>query len=667
MAYPTGQNPQEDERTKGGQYATVPGFALPGHSSPSNTKDAPGSTIVYSYKGAVWEEVTDDYQKIVSDLTGKTIESALSRMHGQFGEIFYITGGEDTKPFFKGSAIGDTCRVQRPGDKVIVAEWKWNGNDWEKVQVSSAVVSNLDVGKLTAGAATINELAARKIAAATGQFLELKTEQLVVSGEANFKKAVAQEIWAKIVHSHDAEFVKIKAGMLDANAVTAENIRAGAIDGQVITGARFQTSKDQFTFLAMTPDGLLAKQEGRVTFRMNPRSGDVYLRGNVGNEDTWSYSYFGDIKFNGSEFDSNKDKWGCGVLMASKQRNYLNSGIIAIRETKATGYLPEIMIQAPRINGTYAPRLTLSTNGLYADAGLNYGQVFLNLTPRTFAVKFNDAHIHLLDRFFEVRLGKADDRLVFQRFTHINGQPVADGGTFGVYVNRMRRLGIEATYAHLTTGNRNNGFHVQQENIGMFWDNHHYVYVDGNGVHLRPFDKKFRSPVPGFTEPGGRMEGKLLNHICTESPWCGIEYWAQVLLDADGKGRYTLPEYVPALATDMAPWAAIASAWNPVRSRLVRDKYDISSAPWYVELEGTPGDVVSVLVKGSRATYNVDLRKDHLGESYEAPADELWSTANNIDLLGSPWAGQIDQLEIVDGKYNISDEDYERIMNGWKQ
>lgn len=667
MAYPTGQNPQEDERTKGGQYATVPGFALPGHSSPSNTKDAPGSTIVYSYKGAVWEEVTDDYQKIVSDLTGKTIESALSRMHGQTGEIYYITGGEDTKPFFKGAAIGDTCRVQRPGDKVIVAEWKWNGDDWEKVQVSSAVISNLDVGKLTAGAATINELAARKIAAATGQFLELKTEQLVVSGEANFKKAVAQEIWAKIVHSHDAEFVKIKAGMIDANAITAENIQAGAIDGKVITGARFQTSKDQFTFLAMTPDGLLAKQEGRVTFRLNPHSGDVYLRGNVGNEDTWSYSRFGDITFNGGEFDNNKDKWGCGVLMGSKQRTYKNDAIVAIRETKATGYLPEILIQAPRVIGDYAPRLTLSTNGLYADAGLSYGQVFLNLTPRTFAVKFGDAHIHLLRNFFQVKVGDADDRIVLDRQTHINGKPVADGGTFGVYVNKQRRIGVESEYAHLTTGNVNHGFHVQRNNIGIFWDNTHYIYVNGNEVVLRPWNKKFRSPLPGYTEPGGRMEGKLLSHICTESPWPGIEYWAQVLLDENGKGKYVLPEYVPTLASDMGPWAAIASAWHPVRSRLVRDKYDITSDPWYVELEGTPGDVVSVLVKGTRATYDFDQRKDHLGESHKAPDDPLWTTATNIDLLGTPWADQLDQLEIVDGKYNISDHDYERVMNGWDQ
>ena len=43
---------------RGGQYVTVPAFAAPGQSFPSNSRDAPGSTVVYSPKG--WKSLDID-------------------------------------------------------------------------------------------------------------------------------------------------------------------------------------------------------------------------------------------------------------------------------------------------------------------------------------------------------------------------------------------------------------------------------------------------------------------------------------------------------------------------------------------------------------------------------------------------------------------------------
>ena len=163
------------EGARGGQYVTVPAFAAPGHSAPANTRDAPGSTIVYSPKGWRWEEAGDDYSNAVSKVTSAAMEGAVRRIKSSMGEVFYIRGTEDTRPPFDGSAIGDTCRVQDAQTLDIVAEWRWNGATWERMRVTSEQISNLDVGKLTAGSASIAEITARKIASDVGRFLEITT------------------------------------------------------------------------------------------------------------------------------------------------------------------------------------------------------------------------------------------------------------------------------------------------------------------------------------------------------------------------------------------------------------------------------------------------------------------------------------------------------------
>ena len=98
------------EGARGGQYVTIPAFAAPGHSSPSNTRDAPGSTVVYSPKGWRWEEAGDDYSKTVSKLTSATMESAVRHIKSSMGEVYYIRGTEDTRPTLLPSGAGTATR-----------------------------------------------------------------------------------------------------------------------------------------------------------------------------------------------------------------------------------------------------------------------------------------------------------------------------------------------------------------------------------------------------------------------------------------------------------------------------------------------------------------------------------------------------------------------------
>lgn len=129
---------------------------------------------------------------------------------------------------------GDTWRKTNGAAGDVIAEWRYTkvGNaaaSWKPQKVTSDMVSNLDIGKLTAGTAAIvtlvaeriagataefqrvdaknifvtgtasfNEVVAKRIAADTGQYLTLGVEQLTVTGNANLKEAVANKLFANI-------------------------------------------------------------------------------------------------------------------------------------------------------------------------------------------------------------------------------------------------------------------------------------------------------------------------------------------------------------------------------------------------------------------------------------------------------------------------------------
>lgn len=556
------------EGARGGQYVTVPAFASPGHSAPSNTRDAPGSTVVYSPKGWRWEEAGDDYSKTVSKLTSATMESAVRRIKSSIGEVYYIRGTEDTQPPFDGAAIGDTCRVQDAQTLDIVAEWRWNGASWERMKVTSEQISNLDVGKLTAGSANIAEITARKIASDVGRFLEITTDQLTVTGNASFVNATAHHVWSAIVTAEQGEFEQIKAGMLAANAVAADNIKAGAIDGQVITGATIQTSRSQDQGLKIDSEGIRA-YDGRstnTTFQVDASTGKVKVLGEVGIQDTWSIAKFIDIieTSTGNDVGQHGDRWGVGLSMNKRSSPYRFPALVTFKddpnEKGGTLYL-----QAPSDTLGSSPNLRLSIGGLHAYSGKN-AKWYMNIHSSGFgAGAAGKGNFQINDYSATITVGGYDAHLYIQ------------GDDF--------RLRSQNSALRSVWGN--------SVNTVLSWDGNHQVVVDQNGFRAIG-GKTFIMRVPGEWQKRHMM----LQHACTESPYDGIEYWENVELDSTGRATWVLPDYVPKIASPAAPWIALAS--SSATATLVRTGYGPDAAPWSVEVTGAPGETVAVLVKGAR-------------------------------------------------------------------
>ena len=560
---PGPQNPAvADPKARGGQYVTSPGFASPGQSTPSHSRTAPDSTVVYSPKGWKWEEAGDNYSLAASKLAGSAIESAVRRMRTTFGQVFYIKGVASTEPPFNGEAVGDTCRVQDAITLDIVAEWRWTGARWERMQITNEHISNLDVGKLTAGSASINEIAARKIASDVGRFLELTTDQLTVTGNASFVDLTARHIWARIMTAQEGEFEKIKSGMIAANAISADKIQVGALDGQVITGATIQTSKETNRGLKISDYGLqVYDSQGWKSLDVNAVTGEIILDGRLGRRDTWSEVFFNNIVYRNTLTDvgPNGEKIGCGLSFRSFEDDWWD-GTISL-EKASTGD-PSLTIQGPI-------QKNLSWKSPYITVGTAAISMYTPVSNASFS--FNAGGINLQAKAV---------------YMWMNDQ----GISFGTKSDNKPRLYVGvANYNIRPTSWDRGGLWGNNSAIAMEYDSNNQVWIGSDGVHITS-GKKFSMRVPRLTAERG---GLWLDHSCTESPYDGIEYWEQVTLDDTGQAVWTLPDYVPAIASKKAPWIVLTG--DGASARL-----DRSGDLWEVRVTGNPGSEVPVLVKGAR-------------------------------------------------------------------
>lgn len=566
------------EGGSGGQYVTTPGFAALGQSAPTNSRTAPGSKIVYSPKGWRWEEAGDDYSKTISKLTAATMESAVRRIRTSMGEVSYIRGTADTLPPFSGQSVGDTCRVQDAQTLDIVAEWRWDGANWERMKVTSEQISNLDVGKLTAGSASIAEVTARKIASDVGRFLEITTDQLTVTGNASFVNATAHHVWTEIVTAGAGEFEQIKAGMLAANSVSASNIQGGAIDGQVITGATIQTERNNQRGIKIDSTGIRSyTSNGRGTsFEVDAATGRVKVLGEVGIQDSWSIAQFIDIVENvsGNDVGQRGDRWGVGLSMNSKVFPYKYPALITFKEDPSvSGGI--LYLQAPSSYDNGTPNMRIATNGLSVYSGKT-STWQMNLSRTGFgAGAAGKGNFQVNDYSASITVGGYDSHLYIQ------------GDNFRL---RSQNSALRSVWGNAT-------------NVVLSWDGSHQVVVDRDGFRAVG-GKNFIMRVPGEWQKRHMM----LQHASTESPHDGIEYWENVELDSTGHATWVLPDYVPKIASPTAPWIVLTS--STASARLIRTGYGADAAPWSVEVSGQSGETVAVLVKGARQVDEWDEKTD---------------------------------------------------------
>lgn len=198
--------------------------------------------------------------------------------------------------------VGQTW-MQRNASGTIVAQWESDGSTWHPRTVGSEVIANLDVGKLTASAAAISTLVAQRLAAATGEFIDLRAENFsanLIQGDwiksgaieaVHIKTTVLTAMMVRgdvlATHLDPLRGIKIEdAGIRAYNTVGNVTFEVDSASGSVssvggsFTGAIFQTTSDINRGLRFDTSGIRAyNTSGSLRFQVSSSTGDVTATG----------------------------------------------------------------------------------------------------------------------------------------------------------------------------------------------------------------------------------------------------------------------------------------------------------------------------------------------------------------------------------------------------
>ena len=196
--------------------------------------------------------------------TAQTTANNAMTMAGSKSKVFYSTSDPSGT-----ASLGDTWRKVNASNDVI-AEWRWTaGNTWLTQQISSEAISNLDVGKLTAGSAIINTAVVNKIAIQTADVIKLNASA-ITAGTISADRLNVNDLAAKIATVIKLNADAITAGTIDTGRLNATEIAAAVatviqLNASRITAGTISTDRLNATEIAARVATVIQLNAGAIT------------------------------------------------------------------------------------------------------------------------------------------------------------------------------------------------------------------------------------------------------------------------------------------------------------------------------------------------------------------------------------------------------------------
>jgi hypothetical protein len=185
----------------------------------------------WTYNGSSWTQVTD---KTATDAASAAAAANTAAQNAKAAAdaaqatangrplILFSTSGPS------GNAPTGSTWFQVNTAQSVVGQWQQTGSPtspvWTARPITSEVIANLDVGKLTAGTAAIATVVAQKIAASTASFQTVNVSNLFVTTGATMQQAVIDFLFANVVMAK-----KITADMIDVNSLNGVTLTGTVI------------------------------------------------------------------------------------------------------------------------------------------------------------------------------------------------------------------------------------------------------------------------------------------------------------------------------------------------------------------------------------------------------------------------------------------------------
>lgn len=239
-----------------------------------------GANTPKRWNGSAWVTVTDkaatDAATAAANADAKaqqaltaagsaqsTADGALT-MAGSKSKVFYSTSA----PSGTGTAVNDLWRRQ-DASKNIIGEWYWTGTVWQATQITTDVISNLDVGKLTAGSAIIQTAVINKIAAQTATVIELNADR-ITAGTLAAERLNVTDLAARIATVIQLNADRITSGTIATGRLNATEVAAAVanviqLNASRITAGTINTARLNTAEIAAAVATIIQLNADRIT------------------------------------------------------------------------------------------------------------------------------------------------------------------------------------------------------------------------------------------------------------------------------------------------------------------------------------------------------------------------------------------------------------------
>ncbi|WP_343317796.1 hypothetical protein AAFM46_11045 [Arthrobacter sp. TMP15] len=208
-----------------------------------------------------------DAAQAAAGAAGANATAALT-MAGSKSKVYYATA----LPTGVATGDGDLWR-QRDAGNNIIGEWRWNGTPpagaWVKTMLSSDAISNLDIGKLSAGAAAIDTAVINKLAVQIATVIQLNADR-ITAGKITSGQVDTTNLAAALATILSLNADRITAGTLGAARINVTELAVSIatvikLNASAITSGTVDTARLNTTTLAASLATILSLNADRIT------------------------------------------------------------------------------------------------------------------------------------------------------------------------------------------------------------------------------------------------------------------------------------------------------------------------------------------------------------------------------------------------------------------
>lgn len=174
-----------------------------------------------------WDGATNSWMKSQDEAIAAAQAAANGKNKNTYTDVTAANrpGPAPTAASGTGRTVGDVHRNRNATTGEIYAEWRWSGSAWQVNKMADEMFTSVDVGKLTAGAAAIQQAVIQKLAVQIATVIQLNADR-ITAGKITSAQIDTTNLAAALATILELNADRITAGQLDTARINVQELAA---------------------------------------------------------------------------------------------------------------------------------------------------------------------------------------------------------------------------------------------------------------------------------------------------------------------------------------------------------------------------------------------------------------------------------------------------------